>query len=155
MRKFLVAGASLGALLAAAAWAAGNDHIMVNPDDIKWAPGPKSLPAGAQVALLEGDPSKAVPITMRLKFPAGYRIPAHTHPVVEHVTVLSGAFHMGAGDKLDQSKGMRLGAGGFVAIPAGSTHYAWASEETVVQLHSVGPWGITYVNPADDPRKSN
>ena len=128
-------------------------HITVLPDDVKWAPGPPSLPPGAQIAMLEGNPAKAEPITMRLKFPAGYRLAPHTHPAIEHVTVLSGTFHIAPGDSFDQSKGKRLPVGSFVVMPVGVPHFAWASEETVIQLHSVGPWGVTYVNPADDPRK--
>lgn len=128
-------------------------HVMVTPDEITWAAGPPSLPRGGQIAVLEGDAAKAEPITMRLKFPAGYEIPPHTHPAIEHVTVLSGTFHVGMGEKVDKALGKRLPAGSFVVIPPGSTHFAWASEETVLQLHSVGPWGITYLNPADDPRR--
>jgi quercetin dioxygenase-like cupin family protein len=90
---------------------------------------------------------------MRLKFPAGYKIAPHTHPAIEHVTVLSGTFHIAAGDEFDQTKGKRLRVGSFVVMPTGMPHFAWASEETIIQLHSVGPWGVTYVNPDDDPRK--
>jgi ChrR Cupin-like domain len=92
------------------AWGQGDHphHIMVLADELKWSSAPASLPAGAQVMMLEGNPAKAEPLTMRLKFPAGYKIAPHTHPAIEHVTVLSGTFHMGAGDKFDQSKGTRL-----------------------------------------------
>jgi quercetin dioxygenase-like cupin family protein len=128
-------------------------HLMILPDDMKWTAGPASLPPGAQVMMLEGNPAKAEPLTMRLKFPAGYKIAPHTHPAIEHVTVLSGTFHMGAGENFDQQKGKSLPVGSFVVMPSGAPHFAWASEETVIQLHSVGPWGVTYVNPADDPRK--
>ncbi len=126
---------------------------MALPQEMTWTAGPPSLPPGAQVVMLEGNPAKAEPLTMRLKFPAGYKIPPHTHPAIEHVTVLSGTFHMAAGEKFDESKGKRLPAGSFAVMPVQAPHYAWASEETVIQLHSVGPWGITYLNPADDPRK--
>src|SRR5262245_42239319 len=128
-------------------------HITMQPDDVKWAPAPPSLPPGAQIAVLEGNPANAEPITMRLKFPAGYRLAPHFHPAIEHVTVLSGTFHIAPGESFDQSKGTRLPVGAFVAMPVGVPHFAWASEDTVIQLHGVGPWGVTYVNPADDPRK--
>jgi hypothetical protein len=127
-------------------------EIAVAPQDLEWAPGPGSLPPGAEFVLIEGDPAAAGPLTLRLRFPAGYRIPAHTHPAIEHITVLSGTFGIGMGDKLDTAKGQAMPAGSFIVMPIGHRHFAWADEETVVQLHSVGPWGITYVDPADDPR---
>lgn len=132
--------------------AKGDAHIMVAPEDVVWAPGPGSLPPGAEFALIEGDPAAAGPLTLRLKFPAGYRIPAHSHPAIEHITVISGVFHAGMGDRLDTSRGSAMPSGSFVVMPTGHNHYAWTDEETVVQLHSIGPWGITYVDPADDPR---
>jgi quercetin dioxygenase-like cupin family protein len=128
-------------------------HIMVLADEMKWAPAPASLPDGAQFVMLEGNPAKAEPFTMRLKFPAGHKVAPHTHPAIEHISVLSGTFHMGPGEAFDESKGKRLPAGSFVVMPSGQPHFAWTSEETVLQLHGVGPWGVTYVNPADDPRK--
>ena len=128
-------------------------HALFTPADLKWAVGPASLPAGAQAAVLEGDPAKAGPFTLRLKIPADYKIPAHSHPADEHVTVISGTFHMGMGDKLDAANGKALPAGSFALMPAKTNHFAWASEETIVQLHGIGPWGINYVNPDDDPRK--
>ncbi len=127
-------------------------HTMIVPSEIKWSDVP-SLPPGAQIAVIEGPMNQAVPITARIKFPANYRLPAHTHPVIEHVTVISGTFNMGAGDKLDIAKTKALPPGGFAIMQPGTPHFAWTSEETVVQVHSVGPWGVTYVNPADDPRK--
>jgi quercetin dioxygenase-like cupin family protein len=127
-------------------------HLMVVPADLKWSPVP-SLPAGAEISVIEGPLSKAGPITARIKFPANYRLPAHTHPVIEHVTVLSGTFHMGMGDKLDMKKTTPLTVGGFAIMQPGTPHFAWTKEETIVQVHSVGPWGVNYINPADDPRK--
>lgn len=157
MRPTTKMSATLAILLvtSAPAWSQGNHahHVMALPQEMTWTAGPPSLPPGAQVVMLEGNPAKAEPLTMRLKFPAGYKIPPHTHPAIEHVTVLSGTFHMAAGEKFDESKGKRLSVGSFAVMPAQAPHYAWASEETVIQLHSVGPWGVTYVNPADDPRK--
>lgn len=128
-------------------------HVMVGPADLQWADGPGSIPAGAKFAVIEGDPKSAALFTMRLKLPTAYQIPAHWHPADEHVTVISGTFHMGMGEKLDTAKGSALGAGSFAVMPAQARHYAWTSEETIIQLHGMGPWGINYVNPADDPRK--
>ena len=124
---------------------------MIAPGEMKWTP-VTSLP-GAEIALLEGPLNRAGPITARIKFPANYRLPAHTHPGIEHVTVLSGTFHMGLGDKLDLKKTTPLKAGAFAIMQPGTRHFAWTDEETIVQIHSVGPWGVTYVNPADDPSK--
>ena len=127
------------------------DHRMISPADLKWADVP-SLPPGAKIAVIEGPMSEAVPFTVRIKVPADYRIPPHWHPAVERVTVLSGTFHMGLGDKLDVQKSMPLTAGSMMILQSKTPHFAWTRDETVVQLHGTGPWGITYVNPADDPR---
>jgi anti-sigma factor ChrR (cupin superfamily) len=125
---------------------------MAFPDQLKWSDVP-SLPAGAKVSVIEGPLNEAVPITFRLKFPANYQIPAHWHPGIEHVTVISGTFNMGTGDKLDRSKSTALAAGGFAVMQPKTNHFGWTRDEAIVQVHGVGPWGITYVNPADDPRK--
>src|SRR5687767_11921502 len=124
------------------------------PVEIKWQKGPPSLPPGAKVALLEGDPGKEGPFVMRLHLPDGYRIPPHTHPKPERVTVISGEFNMGMGDTFDKSKGKPMPAGSFGTWAAGMKHFVWTKGETVVQLHGTGPWTIEYVNPADDPRKA-
>jgi quercetin dioxygenase-like cupin family protein len=116
---------------------------------------PASLPRGAQVAVVEGNPSEAGPFTMRFRFPANYRIPAHSHPAIEHVTVLSGTLQFGMGDRLDPTQSRPMPTGSFIVMPVGANHYAWTNEEAVIQLHGIGPWGITYVNAADDPRRSN
>jgi quercetin dioxygenase-like cupin family protein len=124
------------------------------PAEVAWKDGPGSLPAGAKFAVLEGDPAKEGPFTMRLWFPDGYRIPPHFHAKVEHVTVVSGSFNLGMGDKFDQAATREMPAGSFGFWAAGMRHYAWTRGETVVQLHGTGPWTITYVNSADDPRNA-
>ena len=134
---------------------AADEHVTIAPDAVKWNQGPPFLPKGAQFSVITGDPSKEGPYVIRLKFPAGFKVPAHFHPNDENITVISGTFGFGMGDKLDESKGTTLKAGGFVRAPKGMQHFAYATEETVVQIHAIGPGGITYVNPADDPRKSN
>src|SRR5580693_5158346 len=139
------------AMLAATPSLAGD--MPVNADGLAWGPVPPVLPKGAQIAVLSGDPSKDGLYVLRLKMPANYKIPAHNHPTTEYVTVISGNFHIGMGDKLDPQKGELLRAGGFAEAPAKMNHYAWSTSETVVQVHGQGPFAITYVNPADDPSK--
>jgi quercetin dioxygenase-like cupin family protein/truncated hemoglobin YjbI len=145
--------AALGlALAASTAWAQHSGaHDYVAAAGLQWAPVP-SLPKGAQAAVLEGPMSQAVPFTVRLRFPAGYRIPPHTHPAVERVTVLSGTLHMGMGDKFDPNAMKAVRAGDLMIMQPGTAHFASAEGETVVQLHGTGPWGISYIDPADDPR---
>jgi hypothetical protein len=126
-------------------------HSMFTPDTLQWTDTP-ALP-GAKVAILEGPITEAVPFTFRLKFPANYKIAPHWHPAVERVTVLSGTIHLGVGDTFDQTKAKALPAGSISIMEPKMHHFAWTSEETVVQLSGMGPWGITFVNPADDPRK--
>lgn len=149
----LSAAAALAvALVAPMSIAQGHEHQMMKPADLKWSAVP-SLPPGAQIAVIEGKMSDAQPFTVRLKFPANYKLPAHWHPAVERVTVLSGAFHMGMGDTFDAAKVVALTVGSIAIMQPRTNHFALTREETVVQLHGVGPWGITYVNEADDPRK--
>jgi hypothetical protein len=124
----------------------------VTPDQLKWVDAPPGLPRGAKVAILQGDPTKPGPFTLRARMPAGYKIPAHWHPTDENVTVISGVFHMGMGEKLDTSVGHPLPAGGFMAMPARAHHFAWATRDTIIQVHGTGPFEITYINPLDDPR---
>jgi quercetin dioxygenase-like cupin family protein len=128
------------------------DMRLYPPTTMEWKEGPASLPPGAKMALLEGDPTKEGPFVMRLQFPDGYHIRPHTHPKTERVTVISGAFYLATEEKLDRRDAKKLPAGSFGYWPAGMKHAAWAEGETVVQLHGVGPWQINYVNPADDPR---
>jgi hypothetical protein len=126
-------------------------HTMFTPDNLQWTDTP-ALP-GAKVAIIEGPITEAVPFTFRLKFPANYKIAPHWHPAIERVTVLSGTIHLGVGDTFDQAKTKALPAGSISIMEPKMHHFAWTSEETVVQLSGMGPWGITFVNPADDPRK--
>ena len=121
-------------------------------DSIAWQDEPL-LPGAAQSALVIGDPSKPGVFMAYLKFPANYEIPAHTHPYTEVVTVLKGAVWNGMGQKLDRQKGDKLGAGASFTLPADHAHYLLNEEESVVLLTATGPWNITYINPADDPRK--
>jgi hypothetical protein len=126
--------------------------IMITPADITWADGPPALPPGLKVAVLEGDPHNPGPYTIRLKMPANYKIPAHWHTKIERLTVFSGTLNAGMGDKLDVAQGKAFPAGSFVFLPAKMHHFAWADEETIIQINGDGPFDITYINPADDPR---
>ena len=153
MKNTLIALSVVAACLGApASWADSAHHMMVTPDELKWAD-VASVPPGAKITVIEGPLNEARPITFRLKFPADYKLPAHWHPGIEHVTVISGTFNMGAGDTLDTSKTKPLSAGSFAIMQPKTHHFAWTKEETIIQVHGIGPWAITYVNPADDPRK--
>jgi quercetin dioxygenase-like cupin family protein len=127
-------------------------HTIIAPQQVKWGPAPAVLPPGAEAAVLFGDPSKEGLFALRLKLPEGYSVPPHMHPVDEVVTVISGTFGLGMGETADQSKAQPLPAGSFFALPPGEAHYVFIDEETVIQISTVGPWGLTYVNPKDDPR---
>jgi len=128
-------------------------HTIVQPQEIKWGPAPAVLPPGAEAAVLFGDPSKNGLFVLRLKLPPGYSVAPHTHPVDEVVTVISGTFRLGTGETADQRKAQTLPAGSFFALPPGMAHYVFIDEETVIQISTVGPWGLTYINPKDDPRQ--
>ncbi|MGH7631859.1 MAG: cupin domain-containing protein [Gemmatimonadales bacterium] len=146
----LVAG---GAAAQAAAPAPPPHAIIALPDKVVFGPAPDILPAGAKLAVLEGNPFETGPFTMRLSVPDGYRIPPHSHPFVEHVTVVKGTFKVGMGEKFDASAMTALPMGTFAALAPGVRHFAQAEGETVLQLHGNGPWSLVYVNPADDPRQ--
>ena len=133
---------------------ASSEHVMFAAADLKWSDGPPSLPAGAKVAVLDGDPKKAGSFTIRLQFPTGFKVPPHTHPTAEHVTVISGTLGLGMGAKFDEAATHEMTAGGFAVMPAGMQHFAWCKSECVVQIHAKGPFEVKYVNPADDPRQA-
>lgn len=128
-------------------------HKIVSSQEIKWTPGPASVPPGAELAVLHGDPGKEGLFVMRLKLPKGYQIPPHTHTAMEVVTVISGTFRLGMGETADSGKARPLPAGSFFALSPGMAHYATADEDTVVQISTNGPWNIVYVSPKDDPRQ--
>lgn len=133
----------------------GEQHIVQSVNDAQWGPAPPLLPPGAQIAILAGNPSLPAPYAVRLKFPANYKIPAHSHPTDEHVVVVSGALTFGMGDSLNKGAvgNKTLTAGGFALMPANLNHFAYASpQETTIILYGQGPVEFKYVNPADDPR---
>jgi len=139
-------------LAPAAALAQGSDHMHAGNPAVSWGPAPPFFPRGARFAVLQGDPSQNGVYTVRLEMPAGYVLKPHYHPTDEHVTVISGTFTVGMGDSVDTRHMQMLRAGGFITAPAQAHHYARTVGRTVVQVHGMGPFSITYVNAADDPR---
>ncbi|TDX65916.1 cupin [Methylosinus sp. sav-2] len=150
----VIAAAGIAALLSAAP--SGADHVgthkVLLPGDIPFTAGPPSLPAGAEAAILYGDPAKEGMFVMRLKAPKGYRIPPHTHPKAEVVSIVSGRMRLGLGQAADRASVEELPAGAFSIMPPGVAHYAFFDAETVLQIDAMGPWSIDYVNAKDDPR---
>lgn len=124
---------------------------LFSQDEMIWTHAPEKLPKGITMAVMEGDPNQAGPFTIRLKIPENYEIPAHWNYGDEHITVIEGGLFLGMGDKLDKSKGKMLPIGAFARIPSKMHHFSWTTKETIIQLHGQGPWGITYVNPIEDP----
>ena len=143
---------------AGAAWAqapaAGPAHAVVTPAALQWGPGPPALPKGVMVAVLSGDPGQPGPYVLRAKLPAGYVIKPHWHPTDENLTVLSGELRSGMGDAIDEKSMETMTAGSFARMPATMRHYVIVKTETVLQVHGTGPFVLTYVNPADDPRQA-
>lgn len=165
MRSLLLVPALLFAASAAAAQTNAPDRASTrspadqpsapavqSASDSAWGPVPPALPAGAQIAVLQGNPFGDGVYTIRLKMPRGYTVPPHFHPTDEMVTVISGNLQIGMGDRVDTKKVKSLKPGAFIAASAGMHHYAIARGETVVQVHGQGPFAITYVNAKDDPR---
>jgi quercetin dioxygenase-like cupin family protein len=120
---------------------------------LQWGPAPAVFQPGAQMAVLQGDPSKTAEFTVRLKVPDGYIIAPHTHPTDENVTVIEGTFKVGMGETFNEATMLALPAGRFVTAPALHAHYAKAQGATVVQVHGLGPFALTYVNPNDAPKQ--
>jgi hypothetical protein len=149
-----VAGAQTPAKAMKTAKPATGGHVLLTPGDLKWGPAPPVLPAGAQVAVLDGDPFKPGFFTLRLKFPDGYKIPAHTHPTDENIVVVQGTFRAGMGDAFSEPGLHDFPVGSFVKMPKHMSHFATAKGETVVQIYGNGPFVVNYVNPNDDPTKT-
>jgi quercetin dioxygenase-like cupin family protein len=156
MRKIASAITAAAILFGGAAGAvrAQGAHVIQTVGEVKWGPAPPILPPGAQIAVLSGDPGKPAPYTVRLKFPAHYAVPAHSHPTDENVAIVSGALTFGMGDKLVKGPANKtLGVGGYALMPAGMNHFAYTGgQETTILLYGTGPVEFKYVNPADDPR---
>ena len=149
---FLLVAVAVAAVAASDEKAPPPQHAAYTPATIQWSDAPPVLPPGARIAVLKGDPSQEGVFVLRLRVPAGYRIPPHWHPAFENVTVISGEAHLGMGDKFDTSMGETVPAGGFIWMAPMMHHYFWCEVDTVIQLHGIGPWQLYYLNPADDPR---
>jgi quercetin dioxygenase-like cupin family protein len=144
---------ALGIAATAAHAQSMDDHKIIRPDDVKWSAASPMFEKGAEIAVLYGDPSKEGLFSLRFKMPKGYVIAPHTHPKPEVVTVLSGAIRAGMGETVDPSKAQAVPAGGFYVFPPGMAHFVTTDEDTIIQLNSIGPWALNYVNPKDDPRQ--
>ena len=152
-RLMLSLAAGLATLLVLNASASAQTHVITTAAEARWGAAPPMLPPGAQIVVLAGDPFKPAPYTVRLKFPANYMVPAHSHPNDENVTVVSGDLFIGMGTKLDKKSATALGKGGYALMPANHNHFAFTTSETTILLYGIGPVDFTYVNPVDDPRK--
>jgi quercetin dioxygenase-like cupin family protein len=129
----------------------GPDYMIVTAADVQWKP----LRPGAEIVVISGDPEKpGSPFVIRFRYHGKSRIPPHWHPVDEHLTVLSGTFRIGMGERGDEAATTALDVGAYALLPAKMVHYAWADANTIVQAHGIGPFVINYVNPADDPKAS-
>ena len=160
MRTFLVAAACV--LSAAASGAqtpakhaapAAGAHVLLTPGDLKWGPAPPILPPGAQIAVLDGNPMAPGFFVLRLKFPNGYKIPAHSHPTDEHITVVEGTFGAGMGDVYADSGVHDFPVGSYIKMPKLMHHFAVAKGDVTVQIDGQGPFVVNYVHPSDDPSK--
>ena len=148
MMSMLVAGGS------ACAQGTNDNENFVNSKDIKWGDAPPSMPKGAKIAVLQGDPGKPGPFVIRLMVPAGYKIAPHWHSQDESLTVISGTLNFGLGDKAETGKAHALTAGGFHFLSGRDHHYVVAKTATVIQVSGSGPFDMTYINPDDDPQKA-
>jgi quercetin dioxygenase-like cupin family protein len=133
--------------------AKGPSHVLVSGPEIKWGEPPPVFEKGASFTVISGDPGRPGTFVVRLKMPAGYKIAPHWHPTDEHVTVLSGTFSVGMGEKFAPAAMKDLPAGGYVLLPAEMRHFASAKTAGTIQVQGPGPFALTYVNPADDPSK--
>ena len=135
----------------AAPASAPGPHVMLAPGELKWGDAPPSLPSGAKMAVVQGDPTQAQPFVIRAQVPAGYKVPPHWHPGVENLTILSGTVALGMGEQFDESKMTTVPVGGYASMPAEMRHYFMAKTAATFQVHGMGPFVVNYVNPADDP----
>ena len=130
----------------------GEGHMIVSSTDLEWGD-VASMAPGAKITVLEGALNESVPFTFRLKLPANFRLAPHIHPAYERVTVLKGTLHFAHGRAFDRAATMPMRPGDFAVMPPGAPMFGFTEEETIIQLHGTGPWGIEYINPEDDPRK--
>src|SRR5258708_601098 len=136
----ITAAAILGGAFATVQ-AQSHNHVLQTPKGAQWGPAPPMLPPGAELAVLSGDPTKPVAYSVRIKVPANYAIPAHSHPNDENVVIVSGAMTFGMGDALKKgaASNKTLAAGGYALMPAGMNHFAYTAQETTIVLYGQGP----------------
>jgi quercetin dioxygenase-like cupin family protein len=129
-------------------------HVISAVKEAQWGPAPPMLPPGAEIAVLSGNPMGQSAYAVRLKFPANYAIPAHSHPTDENVVIVSGAVTFGMGEKLAKGAAgnKTLSPGGYALMPAGMNHFAYTAAESTIILYGQGPVEFKYVNAAEDPR---
>ena len=127
------------------------EHVLMTTDQIQWGEAPPVFEPGARFAVMSGDPGKEGLYTVRLQLPAGYKIAPHWHPTDEHVTVLAGTFAIGMGESFDEKAMTSLPSGGYALLPAEMRHFAMAQTDAIIEVYGMGPFVLTYVNPADDP----
>ena len=140
----------VSAMVAASAAVAENvtpGVVALTPDEMKWRSQGVLAAPGLEQANLVGDPAKPGPYTIRIRFPQGYRIPPHTHPDAREVTILSGTYATGYGERFDPAGLKVLPAGSFYTEPANVPHYIEIKEDVVLQVSGTGPSGRKYVNP--------
>ena len=126
----------------------------VLPEDINWEPFP-AFPPSVRLAIVVGQPSEPGPYLIRVKVPSGVRLMPHRHPEDRIYTVISGVFYIGLGDQFDGAKLEAYPPGSIIVLPGNTSHFHWAkSGEYVTQVTAIGPLGIEYVDPGDDPRES-
>jgi quercetin dioxygenase-like cupin family protein len=140
-------------LLLAAPALQGQAAESPKPAALQWGPTPDAFPKGAMMAVVSGDPSQAQEFEVELSFPSGYKIPAHFHPTDETVEVKRGTFLVGMGDKFDLKATAPMKKGDKGTMPAEHHHFGMAKGKTIVRVKAMGPFAMTYVNPADDPRQ--
>lgn len=162
MRFSLLVFAAIAPALGACTQASASDRTPNSPNvtasvavrgEIHWGPAPAVFPKGAEFAVLQGDPGKAEPFTVRLRFPNGYKLPPHTHPTTENVTVLEGTLLAAMGPQFVESDLRPYPRDAFISLPANHAHYVVARGVTVVQVHALGPFALTYVNPDGTPKQ--
>ena len=156
LRSASVLTLAVGTLVAVPAHSAGemSNEVFINKGDLKWSAAPPSLPKGAKLAVLQGDPGKSGPFTIRLTAPANYKIAPHWHTQAENLTIISGTLYLGMGDKAAGTSAHALNSGGYHYLPAKQHHYAFTKSATQIQISGDGPFDINYINAADNPDKS-
>jgi quercetin dioxygenase-like cupin family protein len=131
----------------------GEEHFLaIRPEEMVWEPF-AGYPPAARVAILVGDPTRPGPYAVRVKLPSGTRMKPHRHPEDRLYTVISGIFYIGRGEVFDEDKLEAFAPGSLIVLPGGQAHFHWAkSGDYVTQVIAIGPLGLDYVDPADDPR---